>query len=115
MKTTSIYDTMTNLTFDVLIGENAQDNWDVIDKADQFDIWFHIKDQPSSHVLLKLPSSKTKCSSRLLFQCAQLCKNNSKCKNISSVTVIYTERKNINKQTNKIGAVIAKKTNKIIV
>ena len=51
MKTeTFIYD---NNEYIIQIGKNKNENWELIDNASNTDIWFHIEDQPSCHVVLK--------------------------------------------------------------
>lgn len=37
------------------IGQNAKDNFDILDLASPDDWWFHVLDKPSCHVIAKLP------------------------------------------------------------
>lgn len=96
------------------IGENAQDNWDIVDKSDKNDIWFHLADHPSAHVILKMNDLiLKKISKGTLKYCAIQCKKHSKFSNISSkqkMRVVYTEIRNVSKG-DKPGAVHTKKEN----
>lgn len=42
-----------NIIYDILIGKNAKENWNLIDNADDFDLWLHIDNMPSCHVIVK--------------------------------------------------------------
>lgn len=42
-------DSQSNI-YTVRIDKSAKDNWDMIDKADQNDLWFHLESFPSPHV-----------------------------------------------------------------
>ena len=39
--------------FVIQVGQNAKENWELIDEADDFDLWFHLDDKPSGHVIIK--------------------------------------------------------------
>lgn len=105
--------TVDNNTYDVIIGENAQDNWDIIDQSDGNDIWFHVKESSSCHVILKTNNIDIdKINKRLLYLSAVQCKMNSKSKKNNNVEIIYTQIKNI-KKSDEIGSVTTKKTKTI--
>jgi predicted ribosome quality control (RQC) complex YloA/Tae2 family protein len=114
MKSVTIYDNKLEQELSISIGENAQDNWDIIDKSKQNDLWFHVENQPSSHVILSLPDSKSKCTGQTIIHCAKLCKQHSKFKNIPKIGIIYTEIKSISKG-DKVGQVNTKKVSRIVV
>ena len=42
-----------SIQYIIEIGQNKQDNFDIINSADLKDIWFHVSDIPSCHVILK--------------------------------------------------------------
>lgn len=92
----------------IRIGKNQQDNWDILDAADDSDIWFHVRDYPSAHVILKTDT----LSPALVLQCAQECKKRSKAKHLANVYVIYTERKNVQKSS-AIGSVTTRNVHTI--
>lgn len=99
----------------IIIGQNAEDNWKILKEAKQNYIWFHLDNLSSPYVILQeLIKDSTKDQ---IYEAALACKENSKYKNIPQVTVIYTEVKNI-KKGSKVGQAIIKsnkKCKKIIV
>jgi predicted ribosome quality control (RQC) complex YloA/Tae2 family protein len=109
-----VYDSLNSEELDIHIGKNAQENWDLIDNSDENDMWFHLADHPSPHVILKSHFMKNKISSKTIAFCATKCKENSKMKNLNKITVIYTEIKNVSK-ADKVGAVFTKKISKVVV
>lgn len=101
--------------YNIIIGRNAQENWDIIDSADQNDIWFHLEGHPSPHVILKTGGVKLKeIEKNVIKICAMHCKEHSKFANIRKITVIYTEIKNVSK-ANKVGAVYTKNIHHIVI
>lgn len=114
MRTLKVFDSKSSLELTIFVGENAQDNWDIIDKANKFDIWFHLDDKPSCHVILQLPDKQTQVTGQTLVHCASLCKQYSKHKNEKNIPVIYTEIQNLTKGKD-VGSVTTKKTRKLIV
>lgn len=101
-----------------LIGQNAKDNFDVIDKADKDDIWFHSKGVSSCHVVALLPKDLTlekKELNQIIKEGALLCKmSTNKISNLNNVPIIYTEIKNVTKTKEK-GTVLTKNTKIIVV
>jgi predicted ribosome quality control (RQC) complex YloA/Tae2 family protein len=96
----SLFDTKLNSLLHFRFGKNAQDNWDLIDDSKPNDIWFHLQDTSSCHVILSLPEGTTvqDISKQTLIHCAMECKKRSKRRNIGSVVVvIFTEISNITK------------------
>lgn len=85
------------------IGQNQEENWELIDEAyknnDQY-IWFHLNSFPSCHVIME----DTEESNENIIMGAQLCKENSKYKNVPNIKVCYTKISNIQKGE-KIGSV----------
>ena len=81
------------------VGHNASDNWNLIDNAKQNDIWFHIKDRPSAHVILVNENNLkiNKIPKTVVKHCAMICKQNSKFDLIKNIKIIYTEIKNVKK------------------
>ena len=110
-----IYIPMINEEIQFIVGKNAEDNFTIIDEANEEDIWFHLKDQSSCHVIAKINNNYNKKELRyILKQGCILCKSNSKCKNIQSIAVIYTKIKNVIK-TDTLGSVIVKNEKIILV
>lgn len=98
-----------NITF--YVGKNAQENFDIIDMANENDLWFHLNDYASCHVVgvinhLRLNKKEL---SYIIKQGAILCKNNSKYKSEKKISIIYTNISNVIK-TKIIGNVSLSKT-----
>jgi Predicted RNA-binding protein homologous to eukaryotic snRNP len=116
MKKGQVKDSVNDIELTFWIGKNAQNNWDIIDQADKNDIWFHLSDYPSAHVILRNSEKNLTIkdiSKQTLKECAIHCKLNSKMRNSNhDLSVIYTEIKNV-KKADKIGAVHTKNTKNI--
>jgi predicted ribosome quality control (RQC) complex YloA/Tae2 family protein len=100
-----------------LVGTNAQDNFDIIDESDEDDLWFHISDYSSCHVIAKMPQDITldkKQKLQIIKQGALICKQNSKYKSEPNLDIIYTNISNVIK-TNVIGQVQALNVKHIII
>ncbi len=83
--------------YKVLVGKNNKQNDYITFKlASPNDIWFHVKDIPGSHVILKT-QGKT-IQDNILLKCAKLAAEHSKAKESTSIQVDYTFRKNVKKQ-----------------
>lgn len=78
----------------IYVGKNNRQNEDVTFKiAARDDLWFHVKEHPGSHVILKCPTKEYK-DKDMLFA-ARLAAYYSSLKNNPHVDVDYTFRKNI--------------------
>jgi predicted ribosome quality control (RQC) complex YloA/Tae2 family protein len=100
--------------WEIIIGRNKDENWKLIDDASPNDIWFHVTDMPSCHVILKTDKNLRNIEKDVLKRCALLCKMNSKAKTLNKCSIMYTEIENI-KKTKNVGEVIAKKYKEIII
>jgi len=88
--------TYNNVEYVIYIGKNKSENWSLIDAAVESDIWFHVKDVPSCHVILKCSSKLKDVPRAVLTRCCILCKKNSpKCNPNSEI--IYASLKNVKK------------------
>lgn len=114
MREDLVFDTKCQENLVIWIGQNAIDNWAIIDKAEPYDIWFHVENYPSSHIILRVPDKKSDINKQSLIHCASLCKENSKYSTHKKLSIIYTEIRNITKGTDP-GSVFTKKTKKIII
>ena len=107
-----------NTTFRYIVGQNAQDNFDIIDDADENDYWFHVQNEPSCHVIcdlskLSIPLDKKQLR-YVLKQGSIICKQNSKYASMPETTIVYTQIKNVAK-TNIIGQVSVANSKVIII
>ncbi len=89
--------------YNIYIGRNKEENWNLIDSADKCDLWFHLDGYPSPHVILKNTENITQ---KVIEECCILCKQYSKYKNFPSghLKIVYTSINNIKKCTD-IGSV----------
>lgn len=74
--------------YKVYVGKNNKENdWLTLSFANKSDIWFHTKDIPGSHVILKT-DNKT-INDEILVKCAEIAAKHSKAKLSSNVPVDY--------------------------
>lgn len=102
--------------YEVLVGKNnKQNDFITFRVANKEDIWFHVKDNSGSHVLLR-KKTNIDVSEELLRKCASIAAYYSKCKDSSKVEVQYTTIKFIKKPKNsRPGFVTFSKYNSIMV
>ena len=84
----------------ISIGENAQENWDLIDSSEGEWLWFHLKSFPSAHVVLHSDNP----TNEQMMAAAVYCKDSTKYKNLKNLKISYCKIKNI-KKAEKIGSV----------
>jgi len=104
-----------NKEYEIYIGKNKEENWQLIDASKPDDVWFHIDNQPSCHVVLK-NTDEVKLRDiprQVLKRAAYLCKINSAAKTQSKCDVIYAPISAITK-TNIVGQVVINGTSKLI-
>ncbi|MFW5649050.1 MAG: Rqc2 family fibronectin-binding protein [Candidatus Alkaliphilus sp. MAG34] len=83
--------------FEILVGKNNKQNEHITFKiSSKEDIWFHVKDMPGSHVVLRqenrIPGDLS------VLEAATLAAYYSKARNSAKVAVDYTQRKNVKRQ-----------------
>ena len=86
----------------IIIGQNAQENWDIIDFESSY-IWLHLNSFPSCHVIIEDDDP----DDDVLLYAAQLCKSNTKYKNLKNIKICHTKCNNLKKGSD-IGSVIYK-------
>jgi predicted ribosome quality control (RQC) complex YloA/Tae2 family protein len=86
------------------IGKNKEDNFKILDDAKQTDIWFHLENEPSCHVILTNDDKINDIPKQVIKKGAYFCKINSKSKQ-KVCNVMYSPVQNVEK-TNIIGRVI---------
>ena len=86
----------------IILGENAQDNWNIIDFESDY-IWLHLDSFPSCHVIIcdESPDNET------IMYASELCKSKTKYKNLKNVYVCHTKCSNL-KKGNDVGSVVYK-------
>lgn len=96
----------------IKIGENKDENDELVASSKQTDIWFHLDSLPSCHIVIEC-DTKNPITKPMIKYCAALCKENTKYRNHKKVKVKYTEIKNV-KRTKVPGRVVLKKKGNII-
>jgi len=97
------------------IGSNKSDNFKILDYVKETDIWFHIFDCSSCHVVVSIPEKEQELLTKkqvmtIIKRGALLCRQyTNKVKKEKNVEVIYTQVKNITKLQEE-GSVLAKNT-----
>lgn len=108
MKEEYIYIPKLSNTVKYTIGTNAKDNFDIIDKSNINDIWFHVDDKPSCHVICTFPETINKLNKKTLNQIikqgAIICKKYSKYSLEENLSIVYTRIQYVRK-TEIIGSV----------
>ena len=106
MKIENIYIEGLNKELIFWIGTSKEDNDNMIDKASENDIWFHVNNISSCHVICKMPGAFNRKEMKYIIKTgALLCKKNTnKLKGISNLVIVYCPVKHITK-TNIIGCV----------
>ena len=108
-KQKSIFMVKEDTTFEnnlIKIGENKEENDQLVAKAKQADLWFHLANLPSCHVIMNC-TKKSPATKEMIEYCAKLVKENTKYKNHNKLKVHYTTIKNV-KRTDTPGKVILK-------
>jgi predicted ribosome quality control (RQC) complex YloA/Tae2 family protein len=86
----------------IIIGQNAQENWNIIDFESSY-IWLHLNSFPSCHVIIEHDTP----DDDVLLYAAELCKNNTKYRNLKNLKICYTKCNNLKKGSD-TGSVIYK-------
>lgn len=92
------------INYTIRVGQNAKENWDLIDNSEPFDLWFHLDNNPSSHVIISQDLSSDSeifYPNQIILLASHYCKSYSKQKNSTvKVKIVYTHIQNITKGKN---------------
>src|SRR5439155_27195354 len=84
--------------FELCVGTSADANeYVTFQLAQPEDLWFHVRDFPGSHVILRRLQRDTPITEEMILQAAKVAATQSKAQPGSKVTVSYTEKKNVKK------------------
>lgn len=98
MKTQTVYIDKLKKEIEFMIGENAKDNFSVIDQGSAEDYWFHIQHESSCHVVAVVPAGlDRKGKGYIIRKGAEICKNHSRFRSMNRVEIVYTKIKNVTK------------------
>lgn len=89
----------------ILVGRNNRENAELTLKvAKNNDLWFHVKNGPGSHVILRVEGEKP--SEQSIIEAAHLAAYYSRQKNSENVEVDFTQRRNVKRHpSNQLGLV----------
>lgn len=106
MKTKNLFIQGLNREITFHIGQNQNENFDVINMGNSEDLWFHANNISSCHVVALIPDDVNKKDLIYIIKIgALICKQNTnKLKILNDVEIVYTKIKNI-EQTNIPGCV----------
>jgi predicted ribosome quality control (RQC) complex YloA/Tae2 family protein len=90
----------------IKIGQNSQENDDLVKESKDTDIWSHLAIFPSCHVVIEC-SEEFPLDNIMIHYCSQIVKQNTKYRNVPKLKVNYTKIKNI-QRTEQLGCVIMK-------
>ena len=95
-------------SYTILVGRNNKENdYLTLKYANKNDIWFHTKDFPGSHTILRMSNNLPYPDNDLLIKVAKIAASHSKARNSSNVPVDYCEVKFVKKPSgSKPGMVI---------
>lgn len=116
MKTEILFIQGLNREITFYIGQHQNENFDVIDKGEPDDLWFHANGVSSCHVIANIPEDISHKEMKYIIKTgAILCKRyTNKLKKISNIEIIYTQIKNIEK-TQYLGCVNIINEKKIVI
>ena len=110
--------TIGDIKYTIKIGTNAKENWSLIDNSYSEDLWFHLDDLPSTHVIISQDANNngdTFYPNQIIALGADYCKSYSKNgKKLHKVKIVYTEIKNL-KKGKEVGSVYISKPNYITI
>jgi len=92
--------------YSIIVGENKYENSKIVKDANEKDMWFHVENMPSCHVVLKTAGLK-RVPRQVIKRCAYLCKINSNAKTLGKCNILYTFISNV-KPTEIAGEVVVK-------
>lgn len=97
MKTKVLYIEGLNREITFHIGQNQNENFEIIDLGKPNDLWFHANNESSCHVVAILPEDIDKKDLRYIIKIgALLCKSNTnKLKSLNNVEIIYSQIKDV--------------------
>lgn len=81
------------------IGKNKTENWQLLSNSKPEHIFFHLSSFPSCYVILECKTN-TKMTLDILEECAKICKQNTKYRNIKNICVDCTKCSNVIKGEN---------------
>lgn len=97
--------------YTIRIGQSDKENTALVRSSDPFDLWFHVHDHPSAHVIVSQDlstSTEIEYSPEVIREAARLCAEHSKLKHAKNVKISYTEIGNVSLNMKIYGRVTVK-------
>lgn len=91
------------------LGQSAKENWELLDRAKDSDLFFHLASFPSGYVILECENGYTL---EMLVTAAKICKEGTKYRNLKDLKVDYCHCDNL-KKGEKLGVVYFKSKRKV--
>lgn len=95
----------------IYIGESKSENWDILTRASQTDVFFHLSSFPSCYVILQ-STNRAEPTNDTLLLCARTCLEHTKFKAMKNIYVDYTSVSNVVK-ADTIGEIVYKSRRKV--
>jgi predicted ribosome quality control (RQC) complex YloA/Tae2 family protein len=103
-----------DIEYTIKVGTYAKENWDLIDNSYHEDLWFHLDEYPSAHVIVSQQTNDFNdiyYPNQIISLGSSYCKSHSKYgKNLHKTKIVYTQIKNL-KKGKEVGEVIISKPN----
>ena len=81
--------------FRIVMGQNQSDNVQILQNAEQNDLWCHINELSSSHAIVVNPDNNRIPNKTKRFCCLKIKQYSNKCKNIDNLSFCVTKVNNI--------------------
>jgi predicted ribosome quality control (RQC) complex YloA/Tae2 family protein len=91
-----LYFIFNDVEYEIRVGQNKHENWELLDDADKNDLWFHVANASSAYVILSVISEHT-VPKPVIAYCAELCQAHSKMKHETKCRIMYTQIRNVAK------------------
>ena len=91
----------------IKVGATADENWILVDSNKEY-TWLHLNSFPSGHVVIE----NTEPTQEEIIFAAQLCKQNTKYRNLRNLKICYTTCGNLKKGV-KVGSVVYNSKRKV--
>lgn len=108
--------TIGDMKYVIKVGSNAKENWVLVENSYPDDLWFHLDEYPSAHVVISCQTPNLvniDYPNQIIALGANYCKSHSKYgKNLHKAKIVYTQIKNL-KKGKEVGSVIISKPNYI--
>lgn len=95
--------------YNIIVGQNERENWTLLSTSKQKYKIFHLSSLPSCYVILQ---TENEVDDSVIRECAELCLQNTKFRNLSGIKVDYTEVSNT-KLGSKVGEFMYKNKKKV--